>query len=109
AGFGAGDDVLIIQIRGAGVGTYEFGVLAGTGIGALTLRDNLTSSYAQGGNSAAQVLRVPNYRNVTVQSGGTLTTGAWDGGSGGVVVFRASGAVSVPGHVDVAAKGYRGG
>ena len=45
------------------------------------------------------VQRVPQWTTVTINSGGELTANVWDGssGSGGVVVFRASGAVTVNG------------
>ena len=59
------------------------------------------------GQQIVMLMRVPNYHNVTVT--GTLTASAWNGLTGGLVVFRASGTVSGAGTVVVDALGYRGG
>ena len=55
--------------------------------------------------------RVPQWTDVTVTSTGTLTANAWDGTSGGVLVFRASGTVDInpSGSIHMNAKGYQGG
>ena len=55
----------------------------------------LVYDYSTTGPARAQVIRIPNYSSVTVESGGTLRANAWDGATGGVVMFRASGAVTV--------------
>jgi len=62
-------------------------------------------------NSSAQVLRVPHYKNVLVQSGGILTAHAWNGGTGGILAFKANGVVTVQagGTIDVSGEGFRGG
>ncbi len=101
SGFPVGDEVLVIQMQGTGAGNYEFGTIASIGSGRLTLQGNLQHTYTVGGNSKAQVLRVPHYRNVTVQGGGTLTAHAWDGNTGGIVAFRVSGKATVSGTISV--------
>ncbi|GAF67534.1 unnamed protein product, partial [marine sediment metagenome] len=106
-----GDEVFIIQMQGTGAGNYEFGTIAGVEGTVLTLTEALSNTYTVGGNSKAQVLRVPNYQNVTVQGSGMLTARAWDGSTGGVLALRVqdvftgeqSSIVSMDG------KGYRGG
>ena len=55
------------------------------------------------------VQRVPNYTNVTINSGITLTANAWDGTKGGVVAFKANGTVTVTGSISTYYLGYRGG
>jgi hypothetical protein len=57
----------------------------------------------------SQVLRIPNYRNVTVQNGGYLRAHGWDGFTGGILFFRVSGMLQVDGQVVVDGGGYRGG
>ncbi|MCL4267345.1 MAG: PKD domain-containing protein [Anaerolineae bacterium] len=57
----------------------------------------------------AQVIRVPQFRNVTVQSGGTLTANNWNGNSGGIVAFLANGDVSINGAITTNGAGFRGG
>ncbi len=111
SGFTIGQEVLIHQTQGTGTGNYEFEKIASISPGTLTLQANLSNTYTQGGNSHAQVIWVPQYTNVTVQSGEILTANSWDGNSGGILVFRANGKVDVQigGKIDVKGKGYRGG
>lgn len=108
-GFAANQEVLIHQTQGTGAGTYEFAKIAGVGSGTLSLQTNLQNTYTQGGNSRAQVIRVPHYTDVTVPGGATLTAPAWDGSTGGILVFRATGAVNVFGQITANGRGFRGG
>jgi hypothetical protein len=107
SGFGVGDEVLVIQMQGTGAGNYEFGMISSIGSGRLVLEENLEHSYNVGGDSKAQVLRVPQYWNVEID--GNLTCHAWNGATGGIVAFLASGQVTVNGSINVDAKGFRGG
>jgi hypothetical protein len=108
-GFTTGKEVLIIQVQGIGAGTYEFAAITSVNGNTLTLSKPLGSTYTTGGNSKAQVLVMPQYHDVTVQSGGTLTAHAWDGTTGGIVAFRINGAIAVSGTITVTGKGFRGG
>ena len=110
-GFSAGDEVLIIQMAGSTAGTWEFARVSGTAVSRLTLSAPVHTSYLGTSSSRAQVLRVPNWRSVTVLSGGVLTCSPWDGATGGIVCFRASGEVGIGagGAIDVSGKGYAGG
>ncbi len=58
---------------------------------------------------SAQVVRVPNYQNVLIESDGTLTSIPWGGSAGGVLAFRSRGATVVDGVISASGKGYRGG
>jgi len=109
--FGVGKEVLVIQVQGAGVGNYDFGVIQSKVSNTLTLQNNLGSTYNVGGNSKAQVIQVPHYHDVTVQNGGTLTAHAWNGSTGGIVAFKANGIVTIAsgGKIDVSGLGYVGG
>jgi len=112
AGFAVGHEVLVIQMQGTGAGNYEFGTIAAINGNTLTLQRTLFNTYTVDGTSKAQVIRVPHYQNVTVQSGGMLTAHPWQGnvtGTGGTVVFRARGTVSVAGSFNAKAIGYFGG
>jgi len=111
-----GDAVLLINLRGApaqsaSVGAYE--VLTVTAVsGATVTVDAVANTYGAGGNAnldgqSVMLQRVPNYTTVTV--GQRLTASAFDGRVGGVVAFRATGAVTVTGSIDVSGLGYRGG
>ena len=120
-GIAAGDEVLVINVQGspsahAAVGTYEFASVVGVSGSDLTLAQALSGVYGEVSNSDLSdqivlVQRVPQYTDVSVASGGVLTTAGWDGLSGGLLVFRATGTVSVDsgGRLDMAAGGYQGG
>jgi hypothetical protein len=118
-GFAAGDEVLVIQMQdGSGAtntaGTHEFRVIQGIVSTTLTLTSPLANAYASGtfnatSAKAAQIVKVPNYTDVTVPAGMSLTAPAWNGRTGGVVVLRAQGTVSISGGVLADGLGYRGG
>lgn len=109
AGFAIGDKVLIHQTKGSGVGLYELGTIENVGSESLTLYETLVNTYTVGGSSKAQVLRVPQYWNVTVENNGTLTAHSWNGNTGGILAFLANGMVTINGTVTTDGKGYRGG
>ncbi len=111
AGFASGQEVLVIQMTGGTAGHFETGSIASVGTGVLNLTGALGAAYSQDASNQAQVIRVPNYTSVTVQSGGTLTVNPWNGSTGGVMFFRATGAVNVQagGAMTVAASGPAGG
>jgi len=111
SGFSAGDEVLVIQMTATTAGTWEFGRVSGTSISRLTLTGPIHNSYMSSGSSRAQVLRVPNWRSVTVLAGSSISCAAWDGSTGGVLCFRASGevAVAIGGAIEASGKGFSGG
>ena len=117
-GFANGDEILIIQMQGyAGgtVGSYEFKkILSGGGTTTLTLDSSLKNSYKSGTfNSttatSTQIVKIPQYTNVTINNGASLTCIAWDGYVGGILAFRSNGTFTNNGIIDVNGKGYRGG
>ncbi len=114
-GFSVGDEVLVITMQDSTTtdpaqnvtGQYETRSI--TAIDATQLQFDLpyTNTY-NATNQKHQVVRIPNFTNVTVD--GTLTCDTWNGVTGGVVFFRATGEVVVNpmGKIDLTAKGYRG-
>ncbi|KKQ07715.1 MAG: hypothetical protein US20_C0032G0002, partial [Candidatus Pacebacteria bacterium GW2011_GWF1_36_5] len=113
-GLTAGDEVLIINLQGTStnydrVGQYETHTIASISTNTLNFTDSPLQNTYDGTTQKIMVQRVPNYTNVTVSSGAILTTGAWDGTKGGVLFFRASGAVSNAGTITMTGLGYRGG
>lgn len=110
-GFAAGQLVLVHQTRGANAGKYEQATIASIDANAktLTMLRNLANTYASAGDvDRAQVVRVHQYTTVNVAAGVTVTAPAWDGTSGGILAFKATGAVTVAGNVSMDAKGFRG-
>jgi gliding motility-associated-like protein len=123
-----GDLIFIVQNEGASItsccdqywtyygfiesygkaGLYEFAeVVSVTGNTIINLRCGLINSY--GTTEKAQVIRVPRYNSLTVNSGAELTCDTWDGTKGGVLVVETTGNVDIEGTVNATGKGFRGG
>jgi len=104
--FANGDILLIHQTRGTGVGQWEIGkVASGGGSTSLTLSTALNYTFTDSGVSQAQAIKIPQYTNVTVQSG-TWTIPAWDKNVGGLFVIAANGTVTVTGTTTGNSKGF---
>lgn len=102
--FAAGQPIFIHQTQGQGAGANEFNQVVSISGTTLTLKQPLANSYVTG----SQAVVVPQYTDVTVAAGGTLTAPAWDGRTGGILVFQATGNVSVNGTVSMLGRGFRG-
>ena len=114
-GFAVGQEVLIITMvdpatTGNLVGQYEFAIIASITSNTLTLTQNKVNTYNASATIKHQVIRVPQYQNVVVNTNGVLTCNAWNGTTGGVLAFRASGTLTVNsgGSINAVGKGYRG-
>jgi len=118
SGFSVDDEILLIQIQnssGGEAGTYEFKHISSIMGNEITLTSPLDNSYHSESfdtvdATAFQIVRVPQYTSVTIDSGSSITAPAWDGYTGGIVVFRAETVtINNGGSIDVSEKGYRGG
>ncbi|MCK6525533.1 hypothetical protein L6R49_29340, partial [Myxococcota bacterium] len=113
SGLAVGDELLLLVVQGpsssTSVGSYELTRVSG--VSGTTVSVAALSQAYDGTTHDVIAQRVPNYEDVTLSSGATLTSSAWNGSTGGVVAFRASGTVSIDStsSVDVAGLGYRGG
>ncbi len=106
--FKVGQTVLMHQSQNGDVGQWEITTVTGIDqAGLVNVTPPLRGSYKYGG---AQAVVLPQYNNVTVQAGGTLTAAGWDGNLGGILAFQVKGKMDVQsgGLVTMAAKGYRG-
>ncbi len=102
-GIEAGDEVLLLHAQGDTAGEHAFARVVAVEADVLVLD-------AAPGMDATFVARVPTYGTVTVRAGGTLTAGAWDGASGGVLAFRAESVnVELGGAITMDGRGYVGG
>ncbi len=123
---GVGDLVFIIQMQGATItygdtwegygyinyyndaGKYELAQVASvSGSNIINLSCGLTQNYTASGY--VQVVRVPRYNSLTINSGASLTCPAWDGLTGGVLVVESLNSINNNGSVNVNGKGFRGG
>lgn len=122
AGFVVNDRVLIIQMKGATIntvnspsfgaitsyndaGNYEFATVASISGTTITFVNPLIRTYTSSG--FVQLVKVPAYNNVVVT--GALTCNAWNGTTGGVLAFEASGTITLNANIDVSGKGFLGG
>jgi len=119
--FTEGDEILIWQcqvdegtVPAANMGYYEFNRILSIASNDMLLKtvlaDNLYSgTFDANPSEVTQVVRIPQYTSVTVNSSASITAPAYDGYKGGVVIFRATGDVIINGSINVSQKGYRGG
>ena len=112
-----GDEILLVKLQGnytSNVGVYEFldiQQVSGNTVRFTTAKSNTYGNAAgsdNGINTTEKVVlqRVPHYGTLNVL--GTLTTHAWDGTTGGVVVFRAQ-VLKGSGTIQTTGAGFRGG
>ncbi|MCB9234441.1 MAG: gliding motility-associated C-terminal domain-containing protein [Bacteroidia bacterium] len=122
AGFNVGDKVLIIQMKGAttdltntgtygtvtaynDAGNYEFATISAISGNSINFQFTLLRTYDPTG--LVQMVSVPQYNNITVTA--PLTAQAWNGSTGGVLVFEATGTVTLQADLNVDGTGFRGG
>lgn len=136
-----GDLLLVIQMQGAAInstntsaygagttsysgytstvaGTYEY-VYAASGVTSNTiylanpLRNSYTAAAATGsaGQYTFQVVRVPQYASLNINTGASITVAEWDGSTGGIIAANVSGTMTLNGGVAITASnlGFRGG
>jgi gliding motility-associated-like protein len=124
----AGDLIFIIQMQGAFItsggsqwwsgygyidainnaGLYEMAqVTSVQGSTTINLTCGLINNYTA--NGKVQIVRIPRYTTLTVNSGAELTCDTWDGSKGGVLVVETLGNVDNNGTINSSGKGFRGG
>jgi hypothetical protein len=123
----AGDLLLIIQMQGAQInasdepnfgaitqynnaGNYEWAeVKSVTFPSTIELNCGLQNSYSSWGNT--QIIRVPRYRQLSINGSGSITAPQWNGQTGGVVVIETDKTLSLTSAnaIDASGKGFRGG
>ncbi len=106
SGFTAGDAILMIDMEN---GNYEVERIISVSADTLTISTSLQQIYLSPG---LQIMKMQEYKNLTMQSGATLTCAPYDPitGLGGVVAFLVQDTfIMNGGTVDAYAKGYPGG
>ena len=56
-----------------------------------------------------QVVRVPQFNNLTIENGAIIQARPWDGQRGGVVVVHVNGVTTLEGSISTSGQGFRGG
>ncbi|MCX7553854.1 hypothetical protein OS175_08185, partial [Marinicella sp. S1101] len=56
-----------------------------------------------------QVIRVPQFENLTVTAAGSIVTNAWNGTNGGVVAIDVNSTLALNGVINASSRGFRGG
>ncbi len=120
--FAAGDDILIIQMKGARLSIEEspaFGDLLDPGQAGrferaristingnrLTLENALLHEYDPTGQ--VQVVSIPVYEEANVVS--TLQAPGWNGATGGVLIIEVNGVLELEADINLSETGFRGG
>jgi gliding motility-associated-like protein len=121
--FAPGDKALLIQMTGASIslnddatygdintynntGNYEVLTVATVNANIITFQYTMLRNY-DAGAGAIQLVRIPVYTDVTIN--GLLTCTPWDGASGGVLIFEATGDVTFAADIDVSGLGFNAG
>ena len=107
-GFAVGNQIFIQQVQGTNAGVYEIDTITGITNGVATLGTKLANAYATTAPNTAQAIVIPQWTTVDVPLTATLTAPAWNGATGGVLIFNASGAVTVEGNITMNGNGFRG-
>lgn len=108
ATFQNGDILKLVQERGTGAGQWEIAkVISGGGTTNLTISKPLQYTYADSGANQAQAIKIPQYRDVTIQTG-TWAVPDWDGSIGGELIFACR-KLTPTGSISATGKGFRGG
>jgi hypothetical protein len=95
SGFVSGRRVLIIQMEGAGAGTFEVLAISSVSGSSLTFTTPLRNAYSAG--SKTQVIFLREYNNLTLNSGATLSVPAYNTstGVGGVIALMVNGTLTI--------------
>lgn len=111
ASFAVGQKILIIQMQGTGYGTKQIATIQGYNAttNVITTVETLNFSYNSSSGNAAQVIVLPQYTNVTVNTGITWSVKPWNGVTGGVLSFLFNGTFLVNGTTTGTGAGFRGG
>lgn len=104
-GFAVGDIVLIHQSRngGDGAGVWQLNKITGISGTTITFKYKMMNDYG----TTAQMIKVLQHRTVTISA--TIAPNAWDGSTGGIIVYLADKITGTSGTINLNDKGFRGG
>lgn len=116
-GFAAGDEVMIHQTQCFRDPTkrfqYEYRIIDSVGTGTITFTAGLGKDFDSqtqantGEDTKTQIIRVPNYLSLEIQTLAGVCCKGWDGNSGGILAFRTKTLLG-PGDISSSDGGFRG-
>jgi hypothetical protein len=111
--FRIGREVCVIQMKGKNAGALVFARVVSKDNDSLTLNVGLPFNCTTNGKvDRCQIITVPHFTTVTLESEATLTGRLWTSYVGGVIVFRASKKVDIGSYgskITACGLGYKGG
>jgi gliding motility-associated-like protein len=90
-----------------GAGQYEYAYVASVSSNTITLACKTKHSYLVAAHS--QVVKVPQYDNLTINSGASIVAKKWDGNTGGITTLHVKSILQNNGEISAAFAGFRGG
>ena len=123
-GLSAGDLIMLYQAQGAeiqttddnnygtitnyrGAGQYEYAYVASVSSNTISLACKTKQSYSASAHS--QVVKVPQYDNLTINSGASIVAKKWDGNTGGITAVHVKTILKNNGEISASFSGFRGG
>lgn len=101
-------DQTSISLAGLATGSFEFARVKSVANAVVTLTNPIASASGYVGG-ASQLVKVPEYTTLTVQNGASIHATPWNGQTGGIVAFLATGTVTIDGAIRADFSGMRGG
>jgi hypothetical protein len=97
-----------INLTSSNTGRWELARIVAKNGNTLTTSESFVNAFPATG---VQLVRVPEYTSITVSGSGFITAPAWNGATGGIVAFLATGTVTlnVAQAIRVSGLGFRGG
>jgi len=124
-GIEANDAVLLINIQGAGnsqidnVGNYEVFIVDSIVSTTVSFKSNKTKLYGNNGGDTnlgtgsdkqkVMLMRIPQYDNMTIQSGASITATTFDTAKYGIVCIMCKTKATIIGEINTDALGFEGG
>lgn len=108
--FNVNDNILVIQMLGGEAGVFDDLYIESIDplLSSISLSGNLQNSYSINGGDIVQVIRIPNYSNVTIETTGVVTCYPWNGIHGGIIAFKVLDNLTNNGIITATGKGSYG-
>jgi uncharacterized repeat protein (TIGR01451 family) len=91
-------------------GNYDFVTVSAVSGNTITINAacTLAHTYAISSTTSTQIVRVPQYSSLTINSGASIAATPWNGTTGGIVAIDVAGATTINGSINVTGDGFAG-